>query len=215
MVRCLAEINGKQCKRFCKRDFCSCHTYCISCKTNKNIITLSDCKHSFCKYCLASDIFDYQWFNDFSTDHPLICPECDAFLADTDWQDIMDYLVNEGTLVRKPVYSCYIGREWITKLYHFVEFGREYNYRERDAIENKFLEEYNHSLFYVLIPDQIPKKVYFQQRNWARWYPNTRYTFEIDYQLLEQQNKIKTQELVEYIYHPKRIARLGIEYLDQ
>jgi hypothetical protein len=217
MVRyCQAtNLNGKPCKRICHDNVCGSHKRCICCTTNKNVITLTQCGHFFCKECLASDIYDFQWFADFSTEHPLLCPECDMELSDSDWQDSMDYLVNEGTLVRKPVYTCQIGREWISKLHHFVEFGKEYSFRERDIIENRFLREYDINLFYVLIPDDVPKVVYFQERHWSRWFPNTFYTFDIDYNLLSQQNQITSKELIEYIYHPTRVARLGIEFLDR
>ena len=74
---------GNTCKRKAENlnDFCSFHKqiFCNKCKlkySTKNSINL-DCGHNFCKTCLANEIYTNQWFEGFSTENPLICPECD------------------------------------------------------------------------------------------------------------------------------------------
>jgi hypothetical protein len=70
----------------------------------------------------------------------------------------------------------------------------------------------------LIQPDETPSIVYFEKRPtlyfMASW-PKNGYTFEIDYSLIKAENKITQQELSEYIFHPDRIRRLGIEYLEQ
>jgi hypothetical protein len=47
----------------------------------------------------------------------------------------------------------------------------------------------------------------------ANW-PKRNYTIELDYNSIKSANRISQQELAEYIFHPERVRRLGMDYLD-
>jgi hypothetical protein len=224
MSRCKAiTISGNRCKRKSPDTLCCIHkeVICGLCNKNtKNNVVLNQCNHVFCKDCLANDIYDFQWFDDFSTEHPLICPECDHELCDTNWQTITDYLVKIKKLQRKIVYTCYVNKEWSNIISNFIEFGKEYTPQERDRIESKWLSKNCIPLYHLLHPDDIPSKVYFEKykipnnQSLIINYSKNLYSFEIDYPLLKKQNESFHKELVEYMYHPKRVEKLGIDYLD-
>ena len=139
----------------------------------KGKIKLNDCEHTFCNQCLAMDIYNYQWFDDFSSEHPLMCPECDCLLNDFDWYHVMDYLVKTKILQRKIVYTCYLDTLWINKLWNIVELGKEYTSRERDNIEDQWTGEI--PLYRQLFPE-LNKVKYVMSG--ANTYQEHLYTFE-------------------------------------
>jgi len=216
MVRCEAITNsGSRCK--CKPsknsgNLCNVHII-IKCGLGiHNIqhserIILTECGHKFCKSCLAKEIYNYQWFADFSTDHPLQCPTCDKELCDSDWEHIMDYSVKIKLVQRKIIYPYYLDKEWINKFYLYGEFKKEYttlNHNQLNFIGNDKLTH-----------DILPSKVYFQKWKFENRFPTTCFTFEIDYDLIKKQNESIFKELVEYVFHPDRVKRLGMwEYLE-
>ena len=74
--------NGGVCKNFTSSNFCYQHTSCKICKEHTSLkykITLKNCGHVFCKFCLSEHINQFQWFNGFSTEHSLLCPCCDEY----------------------------------------------------------------------------------------------------------------------------------------
>jgi len=208
---------GNTCKRKAEH-FCSFHKqiFCNKCKlkySTKNSINL-DCGHNFCKTCLANEIYTNQWFEGFSTEHSLICPKCDVNLSDSNWQDIMDHLVFLKKVQRKIIYTYYLTREWMNRLTGIIEIGKEYTWSDLDQIEILW-ETFNEHELVLLLLDE-PSKVYFEKYGthfMAHW-PKTNYTIDLDYNSIKSANKISQQELAEYIFHPERVRRLGMDYLD-
>jgi hypothetical protein len=214
MVRCEAlNVKGKQCKR--KGNVCCFfHRYdiCGLCKEQVKYNILGKCGHKFCKYCLANDVYDNQWFDGFNTSHPIICPTCDKKVSDTDWSMVMDYLVESSILYRKIVYTCYLDKQWINELHSLVLFGKEYTVIERDKIEDLYFKKNTIHLYLCVHPDEIPSKVYFYNNDdyfLRRQRQENLYSFEIDYELLKSKNETFHKELIEYVFHPKRLERLG------
>uniref|UniRef100_A0A6C0AZQ1 RING-type domain-containing protein n=1 Tax=viral metagenome TaxID=1070528 RepID=A0A6C0AZQ1_9ZZZZ len=204
---------GNTCKRKAE-DFCCFHkqVFCNNCKKlnlSKNSIIL-ECGHNFCKTCLANDIYKNQWFEGFSTEHPLLCPDCDSELSDSNWQDIMDHLVFLKKVQRKIIYTYYLTREWSDLLFGVIEIGKEYTWSDLDQID-----KFNEEELILLLKDE-PSKVYFEKygTNWMAKWPKRKYTIELDYNSIKSANRISQQELAEYIFHPDRVRRFGIEYLD-
>ena len=217
MVHCQAYcVSGLRCKNNATEntDLCYIHNpmYCCNCKlkvvNNKKCI-LDNCTHKFCLECIAMDIYNFQWFDDFSTEHPLICPECDVELSDNNWQSVMDYLVVKKQLLkRKILKTAYLSRYQYNSVSYRVTLGKEYFTYDKiiyDATKN----------FKDVTFDEIPSKVYFLKNKNYHNRDETRYSFELDYDLFKKENENFHQCFIEYFYHPKRVERLGgIEWLD-
>jgi len=153
------------------------------------------------------DIYKYQWFDDFSTEHPLRCTECDVELSDNNWQSIMDYLVVKKKLLkRKIIKTAYLSKYQYNSISDSITLGKEQPYSNNNIIKG-------------IIFDEIPSKVYFlKDNNRYRYYYNNdeiKYSFELDYDLFKKENEQFHQNLIEYLFHPKRVIRLGgIEWLE-
>ena len=178
-------------------------------------INLKNCRHLFCKSCLGDSIYTNQHFNGFSTNDCISCPVCNVNLSDIDWSTIMEYLVNVGKLQREVIYAYYLNKQWATQLQDFVQFDREYDVTERNTIEDDWEEKTGTFLWKLIEPDDEPEIVYFLKVNdFFTIQRNNFYIFKIDYQVIKQQNSAFFKELVEYVFHPQRIKRLGgMEYL--
>jgi hypothetical protein len=228
MVRCQAFCNsGLRCKKSAPNDIGFCYThnpdnivYCCNCKLvvpNNKLCNLNNCDHKFCIECIATNIYYYQWFDDFSTDHPLRCPECDIKLSDNNWESVMDYLVvKKQFLNRKIIKTAYLSKYQHNILLDIIKLNQEYDYQTDDhRVLNIVMRNHKDVTF-----DEIPSKVYFvknKQHRYQYYYNNdtTHYTFEIDYILLKKENEQFNKNLIEYFFHPKRIKRLGgIEWLE-
>jgi len=236
MVRCKGiTVSGKRCKKSCEALLCNIHENknknCELCNKNQNHkITLKRCNHTFCKDCLLSDVYDYQWFDGFSTDNPLMCPHCDTLFCDSDWKYTMDKLVDNNLLQREIVHTNYLDKKLVNSVYEIITFGKEYTllecYRFEDTVRttNQYLnisltDEEIYNLFHRF--DSIPSVVYFykqpvQPENLIlKFYPRYTYVFQIDYPLLKVRNELLFKELVEYMFKPERVQRLGLwEYLE-
>jgi hypothetical protein len=127
----------------------------------------------------------------------------------------MEYLVNVGKLQREVIYAYYLNKQWATQLQDFVQFDREYDVTERNTIEDDWEEKTGTFLWKLIEPDDEPEIVYFLKVNdFFTIQRNNFYIFKIDYQVIKQQNSAFFKELVEYVFHPQRIKRLGgMEYL--
>jgi len=178
---------------------------------------LTNCGHNFCKTPLANDIYQYQWFDGFNNKCPLFCPLCNCQLKDNESTEILDHLVFLKKLQRKNIFTHYLNKEWTNKLYNLVTFGKNYNCMEREQLEILWQNENNTPLYSLLYPNENPSIVYYEKyltRSFLANFPMTGYTFEIDYPTIKDENNIKLQDLVEYIFHPDRVKRMGIEFLD-
>lgn len=219
MVYCQAFcVSGLRCKNNAPKNTGLCYThnpiYCCKCElkvvNNKKCI-LDNCTHKFCLECIAMDIYNFQWSDDFSTEHPLMCPECDIELSDNNWQSVMDYLVVKKKLLkRKIIKTAYLSRYQYNSVSYRIALGKEYTIYDKiiyDATAN----------FKDVTFDEIPSKVYFLKNKYTG-YSNRdeiRYSFELDYDLFKKENENFHQCFIEYFYHPKRVERLGgIEWLD-
>ena len=219
MVRCQAFCNsGLRCKKSGQNDIGFCYThnpdnivYCCNCKLvvpNNKLCNLNNCDHKFCIECIATNIYYYQWFDDFSTDHPLRCPECDVELSDNNWESVMDYLVvKKQFLNRKIIKTAYLSKYQYNSISDRITLGKEQPYGNNNIIKG-------------ITFDDIPTKVYFIKNNnyRYRYYYNNdeiNYSFQLDYDLFKKENEQFHQNLIEYLFHPKRVERLGgIKWLD-
>jgi hypothetical protein len=209
---------GKRCKRKAER-FCCLHdtARCNSCKLT-NLVKESlilGCGHVYCKNCLEVDIYNCQWFEGFSTDDPLLCPRCDYEYSDSEWQEMMDYLVNDKLLQRKIINTYYLTKDWSNHLRESIIIGKEYTWSDIDQMD--ILWKTCNGSELILLLDDRPSKVYFEKYNHDSFmgaYPKKLYTFEIDYNSIKSENEISQQELAEYIFHPDRVRRFGVELLD-
>jgi len=217
MVRCQEFCNsGLRCKKSAPNDIGLCFThnpgninYCCTCNKplvhNKKII-FDNCNHKFCKNCISNDVYNYQWFDEFSTEHPIRCTECDIPVSDNNWQDIMNYLVEDSQLLTKKIIeTVYLNKIQLIGLQHCITIGKEYTDTQMYLIKKQNVK---------FIFDEIPSKVYFLKNNnrpRTYYYNNDvyNYTYEIDFEKLKNDNDDFKRTLMEYLFHPKRIERLG------
>ena len=127
----------------------------------------------------------------------------------------MDFLVVSEKLQRHVIYTYYLNKQFINLLYPLVQFGKVYSAMERNSIEDVWSDQNNIPLYYLINPDEIPTVVYFFKTNYYIESRKNSYVFKIDYTLIKNENEIFNKELVEYVFKPDRVKRLGCwEYLD-
>jgi len=149
---------------------------------------------------LAYDFYDYQWFDGFSTNHPIKCPECDHPVTDDEFSNITDYLVKLEVLTRKIVYKIWLCPEQ-AKVYHSLIKNESYSFT--DILK-----------YYLGIPylnNDYVEIVYFPKYNINGY--KDHYIFEYRSKEITELMPQLQRELVEYVFHPSRIK--CIERLDE
>ena len=211
MTRCKGIcVNGYRCKKSVSGDFCAIHDVsiiCEICKENQPLHqrTSLDCGHKFCKSCICNSIMESQWYDGFSTEDTLCCPECKEKVNDSIWKNLTSALVDRNFLTRKIVYTSYLSPDIYVKLYPVIKLNFEYNN----------LRELN--------------KVYFGYNYYGSEFPNNKVidsVFFLKYHgqqncvykfLLGNKNELIFQELekelIETVFHPSRFK--CIEDLDE
>jgi len=149
---------------------------------------------------------DNQWFDGFSTDTPLKCPECELLFLDNEWSFITDYLCTKGFLYRQVVYKTYLCPQQFVELKGSIDIGRQYVLNEINAIRSHVYGRYS---LMPITQSEITDIVYFDT---TFLYPRTVYTFEYGDYLIRDHFQHVHKELVEYVFHPSRIK--NIEDLD-
>jgi hypothetical protein len=182
-------------------------------------IVLGHCGHIFCKECIAGQVYNFQWFDGFSTNESINCPECDMAVSDKDWNTITSILCDTKVLRRKIIYDTYLCAQLLQELAPLVKLKQEYSVRNYFFIFNEWNRICPHKYGWVKpLPDidqSKPENVIFE-----------RYTCELtrDERVFRffygDKSKILFEEfqkeLVEYVFHPKRVQRFGgWEYLEQ
>ncbi len=182
---------------------CNAVFYDVNCR-----LKLKNCGHTFCVFCLGKSVLK-MYPQSFSTDNIINCITCNTPVVDSEWQKITCSLVENRLLKRTAFYTYYLDKRHLNLLHKTVELYREYN--EQENINIQFS---THEIITVFPEVEI---VYFDTpfnddilftRNW--------YNYRIDYKLIRSQNETLFKELVEYVFHPRRVERFGgWEYLDQ
>jgi hypothetical protein len=215
----------KRCKSSVKRrnELCVIHEpekntcdYCRQVVSFNQKVTLENCGHTVCKACLSDHIYHYQWYEGFSTEDVLKCPHCDELLSEDDWSNAMDYFVVTGILQRTVIYAYYLDNMWFSYLYPMVDFTKMYTQTERDLLENRWYNTYHSFLWNMM--ESNPLKVFFFSVDIldpSTFFRHNFYIFKIDYAIIKLNNEDLFKELVEYVFHPNRIMRMGgADYLE-
>ena len=227
MTRCKATTcSGKRCKKTADEyGFCGIHRTVECCLCNEVCDirirkTLKHCGHSFCKMCIARDFYDFQWFDDFSTEHPIKCPECDLDLCDDDWTFVTDFLCQSKLLQRKIVCDTYLCPVVYNELYNHVVLGKEYDIKEIDTITrywNKGKSYRTRESFNNKDADIVYFNKFTGLFNWHEaWIYNAEHTFyRFFYGTQETRNLFPAleKELIEYVFHPCRINLETLEFI--
>jgi hypothetical protein len=180
----------------------------------KERFTSKNCGHIFCKKCVSKSFYDYQWFDDFSTENDILCPECDLKMSDNDFQAITSYLCDTFVLQRTIVYKTWMCAEQYLELKYFVEIGREYTPNQFQHVNLVWNKGNRWSIRVINHNNSIPDIVYFK-----KWPDNYRYRIppdEIRYSFWYScqtiidhfKNKV-TKELIEKVFHPDNLKKLG------
>jgi len=152
--------------------------------------------------CLAKDFYDFQWYEEFSTENVIRCPECDLEVSDRDWGAITDTLCESHVLQRNIVYDTYFCPSLYNKYRGNIELGRQYTSSQIEKIGINF-RHYN----------QPPDLVYFKKFNSITNFRMIYYRFF--YGTPEVRNLFPSieKQLIEYIFHPTRMNPELIELL--
>jgi hypothetical protein len=219
MVRCVAITNSnRRCKKqACYNEFCCSHGTipCVICEKDtvvKDRHTMENCRHVFCKECLSKEFYNKQWFDGFSTENAIKCPECSNEVGDYDWSFITDYLCKSGFLQRKMVYDTYLSPVYYKDFHGFIKLEQEYSRYEINEI-NKILHR------------KINQNVPFEKRKYLYWseeisvvYFEKHRTDRICYRFFYGDVKIKNlflefqKELIEHVFHPSRVQKFSELY---
>ena len=220
MAKCKkCKMSIKKRNRLCcihdpEKNTCS---YCRQVISFNQKTVLTNCGHIVCKICLSDHIYNYQWYEGFSTEDVLTCPHCDELLCENDWSNAMDYFVTNGILQRSVVYAYYLDNMWLSYLYPMVDFRKMYTECERNLIEHRWYNTHHSFLWNMM--EHEPFKVFFFSVNLLdpiTYNRHNYYIFKIDYPMIRLNNEDLFRELVEYVFHPNRIMRLGgADYLEQ
>lgn len=216
----------KKCKLAIKKrnELCFIHdpekntcSYCRQVVSFNQKVVLTNCGHILCKICLSDHIYHYQWFEGFSTENILKCAHCDEELCENDWSNAMDYLVTTGVLQRSVIYAYYLDNMWLSYLHQIIDLTKLYTENEKNLIEYKWYNTHHSFLWNMM--EHEPLIVFFHRVHLLD--PSTfnlrnNYIFKIDYEIIRLNNEDLFKELVEYVFHPNRIMRLGgADYLEQ
>jgi hypothetical protein len=223
MVRCVAITESKRrCKKSaCYSDFCGIHCTltCSICKTDRGILerqVLTDCGHIFCKECIAGNFLQTQWFDGFSTEFVINCPECDLPVSDKDWTSITSFLCDHNCLRRKIVYDTYLYPQLLKELAPLVKLGAEYDTQSYFFIFNEWNRISNRQKYLPAIDTSEPDIVTFHIYTTPSSVDQLVFRFFYGDKITRSLFEVFQKELVEYVFHPKRIQRFGgIEYLDE
>ena len=227
MVRCVAITkSNRRCKKSaCYSDFCATHgkLTCCVCKMDTHLadrIVLADCGHIFCKECVANNFLKTQWFDGFSTNEGIKCPECGFPVSDKHWNSITSYFCDIKVLRRKIVYDTYLCAQFLQELSPLIKLTLEYNPRSYFHIFNEWNRICPHKngwIRYLPFIDQSKPNIVIFHKYTDRLLEDER-VFRFFYgdnytrSMFEQFQK----ELVEYVFHPKRVERFGgWKYLEQ
>ena len=220
MTRCFGICKtGKRCSKKTENIYCKIHekVVCVSCceeSTFHKQIKLENCGHIFCKNCLIKDFYDYQWFDGFSTNHPIKCPECDHDVTDEEFSFITDYLSKKGVITRKILYKIWLCPAQMKTYHQLITIGKDYHFEDLLDLYWK-LEQgttFNESDILKLINTNYVETVYFPKCNQYDYFPQS-YTFEYCSKETKSLMPELQKELVEYVFHPSRIKT--IERLDE
>jgi hypothetical protein len=220
MTRCIAitKTNWRCKKTACFGDFCTVHGNgsCIICQKENSIRdrhTLKKCGHIFCTSCLTDQFYKFQWFEGFSTENVIKCPECQVEVADSDWTFITDYLCKTDLLKRKIIFDTYMSAVDYKEIYPFITIGRKYTPSEINKI-------------FIVLNGDLPywqrKRIYLN-RSYAdivcfergpRCHTSADSFYRFFYGSLSIRNLFKEfqKELIEYVFHPSRIQRFSVTY---
>lgn len=229
MTRCVSITkSGRKCKKSaCYGEFCATHgklTCCI-CRKGTYLLDrqiLTDCGHIFCKECISREVYTTQWFDLFSTEDAIKCPECEAPVSDKDWNLITSFLCDKKVVCRKIVYDTYLCAELLHELTPFIELGYEYNTLSYFSIFNKWNKKcprkYGQMKYFPEIDQSNPAVVFFKE------YSDPLLENELVFRFFYGESSIRSmfevfqfqKELAEYVFHPKRVERFGgWEYLEK
>jgi hypothetical protein len=220
MTRCKAiTCTGKRCKKSGGDfDFCGTHTIleCGLCKRENGIrerYRVKNCGHTFCTMCLVDDFYDFQWFDDFSTEHQIKCPECDISVCDTDWSFITNFLCECKVLQRKIVYHSYLCPSVYNELYERIVLGQEYDLEKMQIITRFSTWNRNSNLYTKRPPfnNNDPIIVYFEK--FTGTFDCTYYRFFYIPQEIRNLFEPVQKELIEYVFHPSRINLETLEFI--
>jgi hypothetical protein len=102
------------------------------------------------------------------------------------------------------VYAYYLDAMWMSYLHSFIDVTKMYTESERNAIEYQWYIIHHSFVWNMLEPETFHIAE-----------PTTYYIFKIDYPTIRLNNEELFKELVEYVFHPNRVLRLGgHEYLE-
>ena len=226
MTRCIASCrNGKRCRKNAvanKLCWVHCEVECLLCKGGcpvKVRKTLRNCGHSFCKNCIARDFYDFQWFDGFSTENPIRCPECDLEVCDQDYGFITNMLCESKVLQRKIVCDTYFCPETYNELHSHIVLGEEYDPKGIEAITGFWNRQHNTYRRRLPFNNTSADIVYFQKYtglfNWREMgMMNAQHTYyRFFYGTPEIRNLFPQlqKELVEYVFHPSRVDLENLE----
>ena len=135
---------GKPCKNSSN---CGIHSKvnCLLCNRENRIrecYKLKNCGHSFCTMCLVDDFYEFQWFDDFNSEHPIMCPNCDRIVCKSDYDFITNFLCECKVLKRKSVCEYYLCPEMYNKLFGIIEIGKKYNLKDIKNVKDINLKVY-------------------------------------------------------------------------
>ena len=243
MTRCVALTKlGKRCKSSCIKNEKHCFNHierycnvCINVLTPCTALYLKNCNHFFCKECISASIYKNQWYEGFSTDSPLRCPDCKVELCDTDWSIVTDYLVNKRIVRRNVVYNVLLNPVFFNEYHDYIALNSFYywvtedNSKMSDCMkklvncrEVTVLKSGRKVNFTLLLKEAQVKRVFFPVYDETRTTEQVNfYVFKIDYRLISNSFLENKRLIAEYVFKPDRLLRLGkmngmdhLDYID-
>jgi hypothetical protein len=219
MVRCVAITNSdRRCKKqACYNEFCVSHatTPCVICQKDtvlKDRHTMQNCRHVFCKECLTNDFYNKQWFDGFSTENVIKCPECSNEVCDYDWSFITDYICKKFILQRKMMYDTYLAPADYKVYSEYIKLEREYSGYEIDEINRLVHRKINKNVSFE------KWKYFYKSKDISVVYFEKNHTDRNCYRFFYGDVKIKNlflefqKQLIEKVFHPSRVQKFSELY---